>query len=47
MYEKWLRKTDIINITNPYVEKFIKGTYKRTVIPIISTPTTVMDGRPL
>jgi hypothetical protein len=47
MYEKWLRKTDIHNLTTPYVEKFIDDTYKgeKIIIPIIQTPTTVMDGR--
>jgi radical SAM superfamily enzyme YgiQ (UPF0313 family) len=47
MYEKWLRKTDMHNITNPYVEKYVDDTYKgeKIIIPIIKTPSTVMDGR--
>lgn len=47
MYEKWLRKTDMHNITNPYIEKCVYDTYseERIVIPIIKTPSTVMDGR--
>lgn len=47
MYEKWLRKTDMHNITNPYIEKFIDDTYKgeKIIIPIIEKPSTVMDGR--
>lgn len=46
MYEKWLRKTDIVNITNPYVEKFKYTSYDK-IIPITQVPTTVIDGRPL
>lgn len=48
MYHKYLLKTDIKNITNPYVEKYIEDTYKGqriATIPINLVPTTVLDGR--
>jgi hypothetical protein len=48
MYQKYLLKTDIKNITNPYVEKYIEDTYKGqkiATIPIYLTPSTVLEGR--
>jgi radical SAM superfamily enzyme YgiQ (UPF0313 family) len=48
MYQKYLLKTDIINITNPYVETDIEDSYKGnkiSVIPILPIPTTTADGR--
>jgi len=47
MYEKWLRKTDMHNVTNPYVEKYVEDLYRgeKITIPIIQKPSTVMDGR--
>lgn len=48
MYHKYLLKTDIKNITNPYVEKYIDDTYKGqkiATIPINLIPSTVLEGR--
>jgi hypothetical protein len=48
MYQKYLLKTDIKNITNPYVEKYIEDTYKGqkvATIPIYPMPSTVLEGR--
>lgn len=48
MYQKYLMKTDIKNMTNPYVEKYIEDTYKGqkiATIPIYSLPSTVIEGR--
>lgn len=49
MYGKWLRKTDLHNITDPYIEKCVYNNYDedRRVIPIINNPLTVVDGRVL
>jgi putative methyltransferase len=48
MYQKYLLKTDMKNITNPYVEKYIDDVYKGqklATIPITFIPTTVLEGR--
>jgi len=48
MYQKYLLKTDIKNVTNPYVEKYIEDSYKGqkiATIPIYPTPSTVLEGR--
>lgn len=44
MYEKFLRKTDIHNITNPFVEKFVEDTYRGATIPIIEIKSNVDTG---
>jgi putative methyltransferase len=48
MYQKYLRKTDIINVTNPFIEKPVEDTYKGkriATIPIKVEKSTVYDGR--
>ena len=48
MYQKYLLKTDMKNITNPYVEKYIEDSYKGqkiATIPIYPMPSTVLEGR--
>ena len=48
MYQKYLLKTDIKNIANPYVEKYIEDTYKGqkiATIPIYPMLSTVLEGR--
>ena len=45
MYQKYLLKTDMKNITNPYVEKYIEDSYKGqkiATIPIYPMPSTVL-----
>jgi hypothetical protein len=48
MYQKYLLKTDLLNVTNPYVEDNIEDSYKGnkiSVIPILLVATTVLGGR--
>ena len=44
MYEKFLRKTDMNNITNTFIEKFVDNTYKGSRIPIIEIKSNVHTG---
>jgi putative methyltransferase len=48
MYQKYLMKTDLINITNPYTETDVEDSYKGSklsMIPIIPIKSTAADGR--
>jgi hypothetical protein len=51
MYTKFLMKTDIVNITNPYQYQDVEDIYdgnkiaSHAIIPIISIPSTTADGR--
>lgn len=44
MYEKFLRKTDMKNVTNPFVERYIDNTFRGTKIPIIEVKSNVHTG---
>ena len=44
MYEKFLRKTDIINVTNPYTEIIDAGPLRKPVIPILPIVSNVHTG---
>lgn len=47
MYQKYLMKTDIINISNPFVTE-VEDTYQgHSIIPIIPEYTTASEGRVL
>ena len=48
MYTKYLMKTDMVNITDPYVINDIDDTYKgQSIIPIIPVFATANEGRVL
>jgi len=48
MYTKYLMKTNIKNISNPYIVENIDDTYKgQSIIPIISVPAGSNEGRVL
>lgn len=48
MYMKYLRKTDITNITNPFVQTEIEDTYNgQSIIPIYPVYTEASSGRVL
>jgi hypothetical protein len=44
MYEKFLRKTDIVNITDPYNEVIEAGPLRKAVIPILPIVSNVHTG---
>lgn len=44
MYEKFLRKTDIVNITDPYNEIIEAGPLRKAVIPILPIVSNVHTG---
>ena len=44
MYEKFLRKTDIINVTDPYTEIINAGPLRKPVIPILPIVSNVHTG---
>jgi hypothetical protein len=44
MYEKFLRKTDIVNVTDPYNEVIEAGPLRKPVIPILPIVSNVHTG---